>query len=473
MQAQQRTRASRPFPASLFGNRQGRHGRPRRRLFLVALGAALAGVLTATGVIAATGWRPGGSGGVAAPAAPATVVAPNAPAGWPSWGFTHTQNTVDREGGPAGALAALTAAPMPQVTPIMGWGVDNPEPKPGEFDWASLDRRMEVIRQTRGTPIVTLCCGPDWMKGGAAGRTDWSRLELAPEPAHFGDYANLAAAVAKRYPDVKYYTVWNEFKGFWNQPANRWDYEGYTDLYNKVYTALKKVDPDIKVGGPYMVMNSNAPGTRRDGPPSELSGPWGEMDQRNLDAVKYWYDHKKGADFIAVDGHALPNQRDYKMDAFAALRKFSDTTRWLRGLDDRLPVWWAEWYVEPDPSAWTDEQRGAVQAAAMMEFVKGGAASAFYWSPQTATTGTCPGCLWTGTAAGGSATPTLVNLQNFDRWFPPGTRLEDVKSSNAAVRVLAQKKQMVVVNTTAQPAGTRIEGQPLTLGPYEVKWLGR
>jgi hypothetical protein len=354
----------------------------------------------------------------------------------------------------------------------MGWGVDNPEPSPGQFSFSTLDRRIATIRQTGGTPVITLCCGPDWMKGGTAGKTDWSRLETALKPDHFDDYARLAAEVAQRYPDVKYYSVWNEFKGFWNPKRNRWDYEGYTKLYNEVYTALKKVDPDIKVGGPYMVMNSNAPGVNA-GPPSELKGSWGSMDQRDLDAIKYWNKHKKGADFIAVDGHSMPQQRQVKMNEFQVLSKFSDITRWLRGLDKDLPVWWAEWYVEPVPSDWTDERRGAVHTAAMMEIVRSGAASAFYWSPQTNTTTECPGCLWYGQARGGGGTPTLQMLQNFDRWFPPGTRLTDVRSSNAAVRVLAQQRQMVVVNTTPRAARTTIEGRTLDLGPYQVQWLAR
>ncbi|MEW2356191.1 xylan 1,4-beta-xylosidase [Spirillospora sp. NPDC029432] len=460
---------------ALFRNRQGRHGRPvRRPLFLVALFAALAGVLAATAVVALTGWRPfgGGDPAVERPAAPATRVGAGAPAGWPAWGFTHTQNSVDVERGPARALADLSGNPVPQVTPIMGWGVDNPQPRPGEYDWASLDRRMATIERTGGTPVITLCCAPDWMKGGPAGRTDWSKLERAVEPEHFDAFAAMAAEVAKRYPKVKYYTVWNEFKGFWNPRANRWDHQGYTDLYNRVYDALKKVDGDIRVGGPYMVMNSNAPNWRH-GPPAELKGSWGSMDQRNLDAIKYWSKHKKGADFIVVDGHSQPVQREIKLNDFQALTKFSDVTRWLRALEPDLPVWWAEWYVEPVPSDWTDERRGAVHTAAMMEFVRGGAASAFYWSPQTTTATDCPGCLWSGPRAGGGATPTLAMLQNFDRWFPPGTELADVKASDPAVRVLAQARQMVVVNGSARPVRPRIDGKPLELGPYEVRWVAR
>ncbi|MEU5884624.1 xylan 1,4-beta-xylosidase [Spirillospora sp. NPDC047279] len=464
-----------PGRAALFSNRHGRHGRqggPRRRLFLIALAAALAGVLTSTVVLAVTGWRPGGGEpAVDAPAAPATRVGAGVSSGWPAWGITHTQNSVDHEQGPAQGLADLSATPIPQVTPIMGWGVDNPLPRPGEVNWASLDRRMQTIKQTKGTPVVTLCCAPDWMKGGPAGNTDWSRLELAVEPRHFDDFAKLAAAVAKRYPEVRYYAVWNEFKGFWYPPGNRWDYAGYTKLYNKVYTALKKVNKEIKVGGPYMVLNSNAPG--RETGPSEVRGSWGSMDQRDLNAIKYWMKHKKGADFLVVDGHSMPVQKEIRPNEFQVLSKFSDLTRWLRALGGDLPVWWAEWYVEPVPSDWTDQRRGAVQTAAMMEFVRGGAAAAYYWSPQTTTTTDCAGCLWSGTARGGGATPTLGMLQNFARWFPPGTGLSSVTSSNPAIRVLAQPRQIVAVNTTAQPAQTRLEGSPLALGPYEVKWISR
>jgi hypothetical protein len=196
------------------------------------------------------------------------------------------------------------------------------------------------------------------------------------------------------------------------------------------------------------------------------------VDQRSLDAVRYWLKNKKGADFLVVDGAAMPDQRAPALGEFAELAKFSAVTRWLRGQSGgTLPVWWAEWYVEPSGSGWTDEHRGAVQAAAMMEFIKGGAATALYWSPQTATTGDCPGCLWSGTANAGRATPTLTMFQNFARWFPPGTRLVDVTSSNPAVLVMDQKSRLVAVNTGPGPTSSTVDGTRLDLGGYEVRWL--
>ena len=68
------------------------------------------------------------------------------------------------------------------------------------------------------------------MKGGEAGQTDWDRLEDTPLPEHFADFAALSAAVAKRYPYVRHFLVWNEFKGFFDDELKRWDAKGYTDV---------------------------------------------------------------------------------------------------------------------------------------------------------------------------------------------------------------------------------------------------
>src|SRR3954469_16214173 len=152
---------------------------------------------------------------------------------------------------------------------LMGWGALNPEPAPGVFAFASLDARIKAIRSTGGTPVITLCGAPDWMKGGKAGVTDWSKLEVAPVPQYYAAYAQLAVAVAKRYPHVRTFQVWNEMKGFWNKAANRWNYEAYTAFYNTVYDALKAYDPTLRIGGPYVVVNSYA---RRQPRPARVHG---------------------------------------------------------------------------------------------------------------------------------------------------------------------------------------------------------
>ena len=53
---------------------------------------------------------------------------------------------------------------------LMGFGTLNPEPAPGEYDWESLDRRMRLTEDTGARTVLTLCCAPDWMKGGTPAR---------------------------------------------------------------------------------------------------------------------------------------------------------------------------------------------------------------------------------------------------------------------------------------------------------------
>ncbi|GAA2932412.1 hypothetical protein GCM10020221_30220 [Streptomyces thioluteus] len=131
------------------------------------------------------------------------------------WGFTHTKYSADRgeDGARRTAAGLLSADPMPQNQHIMGWGADNPEPRPGSYNFTDLDRRVALMRRTGAAPVLTLCCAPDWMKGGGE-RTDWSQksLEKAPQRAHYKDFARLAGVVAKRYPDVHHFIVWNELK---------------------------------------------------------------------------------------------------------------------------------------------------------------------------------------------------------------------------------------------------------------------
>ncbi|MFI9592476.1 xylan 1,4-beta-xylosidase [Nonomuraea sp. NPDC052265] len=455
----------------------GRHAR-RRSPWPIALGAGILAVVLVVGIMVYAGIRSnsreGYKGGEVAEVgptqAPPQLEQPPVLHDWPRWGVTHTQYSAETEPRQVveQARGMLGRVPMLQNQHIMGWGVGNPEPSPGQFSFRDLDRRLTFMASSRAVPVITLCCAPDWMKGGQPGRTDWSKNHtVAPKPEHFDDYAKLAARVAKQYPTVKYYMVWNEFKGFWDPSTNRWDAEGYTQLYNKVYTALKKVNPQIKVGGPYMPIESGSGGG-----PSGLKGPWGTVDQRALDAIEYWIQHKKGADFIVVDGASMTTDKGNVPDDFGALGKFGAITTWLRQKSDDLPVWWAEWYVEPENSGWSEERRTAVQAAALMEFARSGVTTALYWNPQVKGSGDCPGCLW---APGrGDEMPMAGLLSGFTRWFPAGARLDGaVTSSDPKVKVLAQEQQVVMVNTSDREVTATVDGRAVTLGAYEIKWAGR
>ena len=235
---------------------------------------------------------------------------------------------------------------------------------------------------------------------------------------------------------------------------------------------MKAADPRAEVGGPYLVMDSHAPGDRENA--SAVAGPWGSLDQRTLDALDYWLRHKAGADFLVVDGSSAARDGGLYPDTFAATEKFAALGRWLRR-HAGLPLWWAEWYVEPPGARWPQAELTAVQAVAMMQLALGGASAAFYWNPETPG-GACSGCLWSGTrdaASGGSELPMLGLLRRFAAAFPPGTAFRDVAVDDARVRVLADDTTVLAVNTTDAPVRTRLDGTELSLGPYEVSWAQR
>ncbi|GAA2836585.1 xylan 1,4-beta-xylosidase [Nonomuraea rubra] len=440
--------------------------------------------VTATAVIMAGCGTMGGGTQQAPPApqqssaAPQTQAAspaaapPKVDEGWPRWGFTHTgvsANNVTREFEQVVA-GRLARTPMLQNQHIMGFGALNPEPYPGQYFWEDLDSRMNVMRQSKATPVITLCCAPDWMKGGPEGPTAdsaWAEhLEDAPYPEFFDEFAKLSATVAQRYKDVKYFMVWNEFKGFWKDHSKPADYKGYTEMYNKVYDAVKAVRPDAQIGGPYLGFDSNAGGD------TELRGDWGVVNQNVLDAFNYWFENKKGADFIVVDGASVTDAHELLPDEFGAVAKFADVTKWLREKTGDMPIWWSEWYYEPEDGStnWAEPKRLAVQAASMIAFASSGAATALYWNPQ-AKEGACRGCLWD--PKSGSETKTAQLLDNFVKWFPAGAPIEDVSSSEPSVKVLAQPEQLLLVNTTDGNVTTTVDGKEYTLKAYEIKWSAR
>ena len=137
------------------------------------------------------------------------------------------------------------------------------------------------------------------------------------------------------------------------------------------------------------------------------------MDQRILDAFEYWNEHKAGADFVVVDGSSYTRDDELLPDEFAATDKFTAVAEWVRRRTGDLPLWWAEYYVEPadgndDRKGWSEARRVAVQAAGLIAMAKGGATSAFYWNPEKERGTDCAGCLWTPTDRAGGGRPAHV-----------------------------------------------------------------
>ena len=399
-------------------------------------------------------------------------------------GATHNQSDADywnNPGAVASAKQLLQASLTYQNQQIMGWGADDPEPLPGVYDWRSLDARVQLMRSTQATIVLTLCCAPGWMRP-LGYQDDWRYLETAPDPSHVQDFAQLAQLIALRYPDVTYFQVWNELKGMWSTSPgatpgidnlNRWDYERYTTLYNAVYDAIKYVRPDAQLGGPYVVMDS-------DGNSYAMSNPgptyaWGTLDQRPLDVITYWLKYKHGADFITVDGGSSNKDGVWLIDEFAAAQKFVDVYNWIRKQPNggtKLPIWWAEWYAGyPSNTARNLDYYNALITSGEIYTAMSGAAVLLMWEPQGDASGfSLPEGIWTDTGKqeGGQPTKHYYALVAFKAYFGPGTRLYKTTASTEDVTVIASSVKMMLVNHLATQQIVVVNDSSFTLNPYQV-----
>jgi hypothetical protein len=434
-------------------------------------------------LLAAAGLPPPGNVPRAVAAAHVTVTVDRTTPAGPSQlalGVTHTQYSLDPSGDPtavASGKALLAAATVYQNQSIYGWGATNPEPSPGVYDWSNLDQRLNLIRATGGTPVITLCCAPDWMT--SLDTPTSSDPRLPPTMAHYADFANLARQVALRYPDVKYYQVWNEMKGFWNSATNNWDYAAYTSMYNAVYDALKAVSPDIKVGGPYLVLEGTGA--------SSLGVPatWATADPitaRNRQVLTYWLANKHGADFVCVDHAVVQPTQDTNSYTEAQLLQlthwFSDILTQLRSLTT-LPIWFAEDYFDPILDAGVNYDhsfQAVIQASILYHEVVGGAAVALHWQPQGVSTKAYQGdqeSLFSDTrvAGGGQPFPFYGVFKAIHDDFPPGTQLYQARSSSPDVAVLASATQTLLLNKRPSSTTVSVDGTLLTLAGYDVRVL--
>ncbi len=270
-------------------------------------------------------------------------------------------------------------------------------PAAGDDDRASLDPRLALVAASVGRAVLTAAAAPGWMKGGAPGTTDLSRIEVAPRPEHHDDLAALTARAVARYPGIGAVQVWNEMKG---------DAATCTDLYRRVRDAVKAVRAEVLVGGPYVPPDLWAD---PDVAPSALRGPWGVTDRRSLDAVECWLARHGGADVVRVDGGTATRDAGPTTDAVGATDRSTAATAWLRARTD-LPVWWSEFHPEPrcgvagaaDP---TSPARAAATLAPVAALARGGAAVALLWQPQAAPS-LPDAALWTDTGDPGGGQPT-------------------------------------------------------------------
>lgn len=333
---------------------------------------------------------------------------------------------------------------------LMNWGAGNPEPSPGVYNWTSLDKRMELIRSMQAIPIITLCSAPGWMNTTGddspkqTSPNHWADARVTDD--HVNDYAELCKQVAMRYKDVKYFQVWNEFKGYWSNEKKNWDYVRYTDFYNAVYDAVKSVRPDALLGGPYFF---------------ELD------DAKSEEVVDYWFKHKHGADFVCFDswiaGYPPTGEVSEEAKKMTLTNHFGRIAEQYRSRSD-LPIWVSEFY-----GGWSSNPQftAANHASCYLHSLLSGVSVILLWGPESQK--------WnylftsTKTAEGGQPSPHYQVVKIFNTWFGPGTRLIKTQSSSPDIEVLASSDKTLLINKRDTNVDVRLNGKKVLMTSYEVR----
>lgn len=227
-----------------------------------------------------------------------------------------------------------------QAVPFYGWGtaLGAVDARIGEMAGASYR-------------VLTACSAPANMKPSGQGDTQTGLEDRVALGSHQA-YADLIAATVLRNPSLTHVQVWNEYKGYWSSQKNRWNYEEETDLYNRVYRAVKAVRPSVQVGGPYIAFTKWLPGTGSNkAADASLNGLWGDADQRDFDVLDYFFRNAAGFDFVTVDANlgcrpyqANGSLSDAPGSALQAAGFFAAVAKWVRGKGVNAPVWWSECY---------------------------------------------------------------------------------------------------------------------------------
>lgn len=128
----------------------------------------------------------------------------------------------------------------------MGLHWDRLEPAPGQWQWAEVDRVMQVVEQEQLKPLIYLVGSAPFATSAPSGVSN--RDQYPPINAQL--FASSFATLASRYPYAKAWQVWNEqnIPSFWQPAENPLQYQ---QLLESSLNALARARPDATqvIGG--------------------------------------------------------------------------------------------------------------------------------------------------------------------------------------------------------------------------------
>ena len=154
---------------------------------------------------------------------------------------------------------------QPEMVRLDAFPWDVIEQQRDQYDWTGPDRAVAWTRENNLKVLGIIQYAPGWANGkdfvtpasgGVCGiplpdtpASDYNKLRTYP-PSDPQSYANFTYNLAKRYPDVLYWQVWNEPNSaiFW-PPAP--DARAYAKLLAVAHASIKRANPraQIVLGG--------------------------------------------------------------------------------------------------------------------------------------------------------------------------------------------------------------------------------
>lgn len=365
---------------------------------------------------------------------------------------------------------------------IVAFGASYLQEKQGAaLNFSSLDNMVNRLKMLGGDYMLTLCSAPGWML--VSNPKDKYDPESRPKKEYFDEYAEICAQVASRYTQVNKFQVWNEMKGFWDSSRRWFDYELYTEFYNKIYDAVKNVRPDAKVGGFYM-------GIRGDNSAKllGLSGldsfdPAGDNDPLSgtgetcWKSLRYWLNNKHGADFVCIDKGIQGFRTDAELTDAQALILCQTYESVLSRLcrETNLPIVMSEYYGLRKSRARRNlapEFQGA-QFAVIYRYMLSGVKDRDYTALLWMENNNDEVCIFTDTAkvSGGKATPWYYTVNGFKQYFCEGNVIVESSSPSDKIQIMASQKKVMLINCTTDVQVVKYANNYYQLKGYEVLFV--
>jgi len=116
----------------------------------------------------------------------------------------------------------------------LSWG--SSEPQKGQLDFKQSDASYQILTDYQMNIMYNLVYPPRWAVNRVNG--------YGGNPADYHDYADFAARMAKRYPKVQHWSLWNE-----PDAESHWEGGGaeYAKMLKTVTPAIKAANPQAKV----------------------------------------------------------------------------------------------------------------------------------------------------------------------------------------------------------------------------------